>query len=451
MTVKALVLSFIPELLKLYRRDLKTSPVYHRLLRGTFWNIVGTFISRGISLIAFFCVARFLGKEAFGALGIIQSTIGMFGVFAGFGMGLTATKHVAEFRQTAPERAGHIIVLSSIVGIVSGILMAILLFAFSPWLATKTLAAPTLLPLIRVSSLLLLFNAINGAQTGALAGLEAFKSIARVNMYSGIFSFPLIVGGAYIGGLTGSTWALVLSASITCLMNHFYLQNESTAAGLSLRYRGSFREWEVLWRFSLPAVLSAAMIGPVNWICNAILVNQPNGYSEMGIYNAANQWFAVLIFLPNIVAQAGLPVLSERISTRGHFDSSKILSHSMKLNLFISLPIIFVGILISPIIMGFYGKGFGQGWPTLIIVMLTGGLLSIQIPVGNMIAALGKMWLGCIMNLGWGTIFIITTLVFVRMGAFGIASARALAYLIHAVWTLSFAYWTMKNKRAALV
>lgn len=43
-------------------------------------------------------VARLLGNAVCGELGIIQSTVGMFGVFAGFGLRVTATKHVAEFR-----------------------------------------------------------------------------------------------------------------------------------------------------------------------------------------------------------------------------------------------------------------------------------------------------------------------------------------------------------------
>ena len=62
--------------------------------------MAGLLISRGLLLIATVFVARILGKIVYGEFGMIQSTVGMFGVFAGFGMGLTATKHVAEFRQS---------------------------------------------------------------------------------------------------------------------------------------------------------------------------------------------------------------------------------------------------------------------------------------------------------------------------------------------------------------
>ena len=71
----------------------------YRLARGVFWSMAGAVISRGLMLAAWVLVARMLGKTGYGELGMIQSTVGMFGVFAGFGLGLSATKHVAEFRR----------------------------------------------------------------------------------------------------------------------------------------------------------------------------------------------------------------------------------------------------------------------------------------------------------------------------------------------------------------
>ena len=86
--------------------------------------MAGAVISRGLMLAATVLVARMLGKTVYGELGMIQSTVGMFGVFAGFGLGLTATKHVAEFRQSDPDRAGRIINLSCLVAVFTGGLMA---------------------------------------------------------------------------------------------------------------------------------------------------------------------------------------------------------------------------------------------------------------------------------------------------------------------------------------
>src|ERR1700728_4299217 len=103
-----------------------------RFTEGIVWSLAGAIVSRGFLLAASVVCARFLGKEGFGALGMIQSTAGMFGVFAGLGLGLTATKYVAEFRQRNPEKAGRILALSASVAFVFGSMITVLLVLLSP-------------------------------------------------------------------------------------------------------------------------------------------------------------------------------------------------------------------------------------------------------------------------------------------------------------------------------
>ena len=80
-----------------FKARITKSPLALRLAQGAFWSLSGAVLARGLGLLATIFVARLLGKEGFGALGLIQSTVGMFGVVAGFGMGMTATKNIAEF------------------------------------------------------------------------------------------------------------------------------------------------------------------------------------------------------------------------------------------------------------------------------------------------------------------------------------------------------------------
>ena len=287
MSVKSIASTFCPPLLRPVFNRIDNSPIGSRLARGVFWSMAGAVISRGLMLAASVLVARMLGKAGFGELGMIRSTVGMFGVFAGFGLGLTATKHVAEFRSSDPARAGHIIALSWIVAMVTGGLMALGLFIFAPWLAEHTINAPHLTGVLRIGALILFINALNGAQTGALAGFEAFKTIAHVNLFVGLISFPILVGGAYFGGLTGAVWALAINLGVNWLLNHLALRKEARRYNVPLAFRDCSRELSVLWRFSLPAVLAGSMVGPVRWACSALLVNQPDGYGEMGIFTAA--------------------------------------------------------------------------------------------------------------------------------------------------------------------
>lgn len=432
-----------PSWLWQYAERIEASPLGYRLAKGAFWSLVGAVISRGLMFVASLFVARLLGKTGYGELGIINATVGMFGVFAGFGLGLTATKHVAEFRQNDPNRAGRIIGLSELVAMGTGSLMAVLLFIFAPWLAEHTINAAHLSGILRIGALILFISALNGAQTGTLAGFEAFKTIAHVNVFVGLISFPILVGGAYLGGVTGAVWALAINLGFNWLLNHLALRKEARRCKVPFTFRKCSIEWPILWKFSLPAVLGGSMVAPVNWICSALLVNQENGYGEMGIYSAANQWYAMLMFVPGLLGSVVLPVLSERLGQKDTYQSMKTMVLMIKANALIVLPIILLASIASPYIMRLYGGGFRDGWPTLVVVLLTTGLLSVQTPVGQVIAASGKMWTGLIMNMGWALVFILGTLLLVNKGSFGLAMARAISYIFHAIWVFSFAFYLL--------
>lgn len=428
------------KLLKDELNRIKNSAVGKRFFKGLLWNATGVIASRILWLIATFFLARMLSIEKFGELGIIQSTISMFGVFTGLGLGLTATKYLAELKLKDPPKAGRIISLTQIIVLVTSLIFGLALFIAADWLSKNTLASPGLGFYLKISSLLLVFNSLNGVQIGILTGLENFKLIARANFINGILSIILALVGAYLFGLEGVIWGLVISISITFFMIQYALKIEFAKYKIKYDFKSCLKESEILWKFSMPALLSGALVMPVNWICNALLVNQDAGYKEMGILNAANQWYAVMVFLPNIVAGTILPILTENISINEKEKSKKLLRYSIYLNFFSLLPIITAGIILSNIIMNLYGIEFrGQG-SVLVFTFLAALMYAIQIPVGNYIAATGRMWIGLIINLVWGIIFIFSTIQIVELGAEGLSISRLIAYLVMALLTYFYVF-----------
>ena len=446
MSIKSMASTYCPPFLRPAFDRIDNSPIGSRLTRGVFWSMAGAVISRGLMLAASVLVARMLGKTGFGELGMIRSTVGMFGVFAGFGLGLTATKHVAEFRTSDPNRAGRIIGLSGLFAMVTGGLMALGLFIFAPWLAAHTINAPHLATVLRIGTLILFINALNGAQTGALAGFEAFKTIAYVNLFVGLISFPILVGGAYFGGLTGAVWALAINLGFNWLLNHLALRKEARRHRVPFTFKQCSRELSVLWKFSLPALLGGVLVWPARWACNAMLVNRPEGYDEMGIFNAADQWYAIMLFLPGLLGSVILPVTSEQFSRKNTKQLMKIVRLAIKINVLFVLPLVLLASIVSPYIMSLYGDGFTKGWPTLIVALLTAGIIAGQMPVGQIITASGKMWIGFAMRSCWALTFIVATLILLDFGSLGLATARAVSYVVYTILTLGFVIRIVRKK-----
>ena len=447
MNIRRAALAVLPPFVLRHIARVEASPLGCRLAKGVFWSLAGAAISRGLALIASIFVARILGKTVFGELGIIQSTINMFTIFAGFGLSLTATKYVAEFRKKDPERAGRIIGLSGLVAIAAGGVTALGLLIFAPWLAEHTINAPHLSGILRIAALIMFVNALNGAQTGALSGFEAFKKVAHLNIFVGLISFPILVTGAYYGGLAGATWAMAINLGVNWLLNHLALRKEARRHKVTLTFRHSGQEMAVLWKFSLPAVLAGSMAGPVNWACNAFLVNGPDGYGEMGVLSAANHWYVMLLFLPGTIGKVVLPVFSEQLGTDNTGQSTKTLALAIKMNILIVVPMVVVISVASPYIMNLYGQAFKAGWPTLVVVLFTAGVIAVLQPVGHFIAASGMMWMGFAMNFGWALVFVIGTMLLIGQGSLGLASARGIAYVLHATWTFGFAFLIIRKGR----
>lgn len=428
------------------RRLWQADSLRGRLARGTVWSIAGALISQGLTLISSIIAARVLGNSGFGELGIINSTVGMFGTFAGFGLGLTTTKHVAEFRETAPIRAGRVIALTTTVAALSSGLLAAGLVIFAPVIALRSLSAPHLAGELRIGALLLIFNTVNGVQTGTLSGFEAFKEIAKSNLLKGLISFPFLVAGVLVWRLPGAVIGLVLASAIGCVTNRLMLVRQCKQFGVRVNYREMWAERKILSGFAIPAFISNAAMGPVTWLANTMLVNQHNGYAELGVFNAAFQWRTAMLFLPQMVGQVALPMLSSLNGKNSHASARRVVAGAIGVNALCVLPVIVPILFFSRRIMSLYGPGFSsEGW-VLIITAFTAGLYAIETPVGDIIAATNKMWVGAYMNLGWACALLSSAWILLRhgWGAGGLATAYLIAYTVHGLWT----FWVANSALA---
>jgi len=430
-SIKNTLYTWCPHPLRCYWDRVENSELNTRLARGAFWSLVGTAISRPLMLAASIFVARLLGKEVFGEFGIIRGTIETFGTFAGLSLGLTATKHVAEFRTRDPGRAGRILVLSNLTAVGVGSALGLALVVVAPWFAAGALNAPHLRGSLCTGSLLLLLYALTGAQTGALSGFEAFRTVARVNLCVGLVAFPLLIAGAYVGGLEGAVWGMTVALGVHAILNHFALRAEASRAAVPLRITGCMREWSVLWQFSLPAVITSGVTLLGTWLCPLLLVQQPDGYREMGVFSAASYWFLALACLPNVLGRVATPMLAERHSVADHAGSRKIFRLTVAINVTATLPIVVVASLASPWIVLLYGREFARDWPTFVVILLCAAALAVIKPAERVITAHGRMWTLLLLYTGLAVFTLLFTLWLIGSGAFGMALARLIAYAIH--------------------
>jgi len=416
----------------------KSSPVKYRLAYGAFWGAISVIVPRFVSLIASFLLARILGQNQFGEYGMISSTVSMISTFSGLGLGSTVVKHLAEYKISDPVRAGRIYTLTTIINWISAIIYAFAFILFAPWLAAKTLAAPHLAPLLQISAISMAMGTINSLQQNVFTGLEAFRTSAIITITTTSIQSIIIVLAAWFWQLTGVVSALAINSIIIAIIYFYSIKRERKKYNIRIVINEAKYEWPVLIKYSLPAFLGGILVGPSFWGANAILANQPNGYNELGILNAANQWQHVIQFIPGILGTALLPVMAEKFGNGERLGSIKIMGKMIKIYALIIFPVATILSLLSTFIMGGYGESFESGYITFIITIFTAVLTTLVAPVGQFIAASSKMWVGFIMNFGWAVCLLTGSYFLGKFGSQGIASAKFIAYFLHAIWVFTY-------------
>lgn len=415
---------------------LPVNSLRRRFARGAFWSVAATFMGQGLCLVASFVVARILGKAEFGELEMIHSTIGMFGVFAGLGLGLTATKHVAEFRSMEPARAGQIIGLLFIVASVSGGLASLIVLLAAPYLAEHVIDAPHLTLGIRIGAGLLLFNTLIGVQIGTLSGLELFKAIAKVSLFRGILNFPLVVLGSYFWGSTGAVTGMVCALAAAWLINRAVLRRKLFISNIPVSYRNIRSQLPVLWGFSIPAFLGGAVFSSVRWGANALLVNQIGGYAQLGIFSAATRFQLVLGGLGSRVGVAFLPILASREAVQDErLDRANILV-SWLIGVIPALPLI-----CFPEIMGLlFGSQYADpaALRTFVLVMCYVCIVMYKHGLARVLAANSLMWWGFLSNAVWAVVLLLSFWFLRQFGAIGLAGAFLIAYILNTACFIPF-------------
>jgi O-antigen/teichoic acid export membrane protein len=403
-----------------------------RFQTGIAYNTIGAVFNQGSTFAVNIIVARLLGRVIFGEYAMVQSTLLALGVISQMAAAYTATKYVAEFRSTDRDRAGRILGMLCAFAVIPAGIAALALLFFAPWIASFVLKARSLDSPLAIGSGVLLFAAMNGFLIGALAGLESYRTLARALVWSGLAYLVICTGSAWWAGLSGAIAGQAFSGLVQFVLLAVALGKECSLQGIKVHYAGSTQEWPIIVKFMLPGALSGFSSMPALWLASAFLFRQPNGYSQMAIYNAAFSLMAVVLFLPNIVNSVGMSLINHQ---RGISSQSEY-RRTFWINLAVTATIIILGTcilgLFGPCVLRLFGKDFKEGYPVLLILLLATISQGLAIATYQIIQSQAKMWLSFLaVALPRDALIIgLAYLLIPLRGARGLASAYAISWTI---------------------
>lgn len=392
---------------------------------------MGSVAAKVLSALTAIFLARMFGPDLFGQYGIVQSTVLMFATYGSLRLGNTAVKHVAQYRLHQPIRAARILKLSLFVpavtlgAISTGVLM------LAPNIAVQLLGDSKLSTGLALGAFYLFFLTYGSILQQALAGFEDFESGAKIQVLRAFLACILCIPMGWMWGVSGALLGLVLSSALVLPNAMVRLRKNGAQDNFPAKvtFREAFTEIPVLWQFALPGFLVLAVMTGASWICRVILSRQ-SGFSELGLYEAAGQWTAIVYFLPTVLGRVFMPLLSAS-DGECHTTYRKAFNMQIETIVLITGPLTICLLGLIHWLAAVYGDGF-VGVERIMPLLFGAGLLhalcqSFRIAYESK----GRQWNSFFVYMVWAIVLVGGCLLLIpKLGAMGMAVSVLIADVI---------------------
>lgn len=271
--------------------------------------------------------------------------------------------------------------------------------------------------ILRLSSIAIIFNAINSAQTGILSGFKEFKTISNYNLITGVFTFISGTIFTYFWSLDGAIIALGLSY----VVNYFLNAHTLNKIRREFPKKEGVLDYKVqMLKFSLPLAMQEGLLALSSWSIIVVLVKLAS-YSDYGVYSAAHQWTAAISFIPAILKNVTLSYLSDQQSNKRVIVKKMIFVNLISSGSFFVIIFIFSGF-----IARWYGDSFVGVKPVLNILVFSSILGTMGSVFIQELISKSKNWLSFSITFIKSIIILAVSIWLIKM--IGISGAFAIAF-----------------------
>lgn len=398
-----------------------------RLLAGLSWNVLSAVTLQGSVLLSSIIVARVLGLTSFGAYSILVSTVMTVAAIAQGGSGLVATKYVAEFLASEPDRVGRVLNMCRVFAMVTGACTAALVFAAAGVISGDLLGRPELEVLVRLVAAAVFFQVSVSYQFGALQGFGAFRELGRAGVVTGLGHIAFTTIGAWFGQLPGALLGFVLASGFRSAVFAYLLKTVRHSHGVpetSVFDRTDFRR---LWRFALPAGLAGFVTMPCLWLVTVLVARLPDGLGLVALLSVAHQVRLAVLQLPSLLNAVSFSVLSRLKGLDETRRFRSVFWSNLAVNLVFSTLVVAPLIFAAESVMRIYGRDFAGGQWVLVLLLVSVLPEMLAMTFYQLIQSAGRMWHSLFL------IAIPRDLIYLSLAAFFLATygltAAAAAYL----------------------
>ena len=331
--------------------------VRQTIFKNTFWQFVGTFGNKLLSLFLIVYAARILGAEGYGQFTFALAFVSLFVVLSHLGLPNIITREFA--RQENKNEFYAILSLEIVLILATIISIAVVSFL--------TVDSPEVRMLIFVLGGFLLLNSFIGTAYSYFhsqqrmeyeAGIELVQMLLLVSLGLFVLSqFPSPVNLSY---------AYAISAVIAFLVTIGVFSIKM----FPVRLRWDVAVWKKYLSMSWPLALSAVFAILYSYM-DSVMLGYWNLFAETGWYNAAQRVMLASLLPMGFVAASFYPALS-KFSSESKERFQRAWNHEIEAMIVLALPLAVGGIVLASRIVSFlYSAEFAAATFALQILLMT--------------------------------------------------------------------------------
>lgn len=330
---------------------LKFFDIKNKLFADSFWALLGNVIYKGLLLLSGIIIARILGKDIFGEFSIIKSTFVSLALLSSFGLGYTVTKFISDYKERKPDKLHGIFFYSQKIVLILSSVVCLIVILNSQKIAVNILENSSLEYFVKYASVLIILNCLNLLYVGFLAGLGLFKKMAKINATIGLIAFVLLTSLTYFFGIKGALLALAIVQLINVVINYIVIKKNLPKP----LYKKDLKTQQSIVKYSIPIALQEAVYASISWLVSYLIIYY-SSYGELGLYTAAIQLNAIILFIPGILRNVVLSHLSGVSNNK--LEHNNVLNTILKLNIIVTLIPCLLIFVFNHYVSNLYGETF---------------------------------------------------------------------------------------------
>ncbi len=391
---------------------------------GLKWNLFNQVATQFVFIWFSIYLARLLGPEAYGLVGMVTVLSGFAGIFVDFGFAASVI-----YYQVKSD-----LQLSSVFwfNVMIGVFIYSLFFLLAPWIA-HFYDEPQLEDLTRVICLGILISSFSSLQGTLLSKEINFKKKVLIQWCSTIIGYSL---GFYLAFCGFGVWSIVFMTLSNSIVNTIILWSTSK---WKPSFQFSYAELKPLTKYSVH-IGSTSIFSYLTRNLDNFIVAKFIGGTALGLYSNAYR----LMMLP-ITNISGIfnNVLFSGFSKMGN-DKEKMAAVYLKtisLISFITFPLmVMIFSVAEELVLVFYGEEWGGAIPLIRILSLLGAVQSILFLNGTIYNSVGKPKIALYVTIGMYMLLVPAWIIGLKLnGIIGFCQAYFLVSGIGSIFTLYIA------------